>query len=208
MPRRRKLTVGVLQRARERFHAWEPRDLFYRAATQLIDSAEKGGDLDLAESIAVLLQTWNSQFYRFRRGFKEQDFVAIRGCLRRHGPALSGFRRRRLTTLRSDDEHPIIGVFQDFEVALGPVGSAKCLHLLAPNFFPIWDGTIAREAYGVHFNRSGQNGGKYLEVMRLTLAEIEQAGGWSAIQRGVRGNPLKAVDEYNFCVYTKKWSLR
>lgn len=46
------------------------------------------------------------------------------------------------------DEATVKGVFKSFEKVLGPVGATKCLHLLAPRFFPLWDRAIA-EAYGL-----------------------------------------------------------
>lgn len=85
-------TIQDIEAARQAFEANEPRDLFYRAATELVSLALEGRtSLSVAEALAVLLQTWNKMFYQFKA----------------------------------------------FEEILGPVGAAKCLHLLAPRFFPL-----------------------------------------------------------------------
>lgn len=51
-------TAEELRAARAEFKRVEPRALFYRAATELVDLAWKGqSSLSLAEATAVLLQT-------------------------------------------------------------------------------------------------------------------------------------------------------
>jgi hypothetical protein len=180
-------------------------DLFYRAAIQLIAAARQGAsDLDLAESIGVLLQTWNTQFYRFRKGYKQKDTAAIRRLLTKHGAALDSFRDRRLDHLTAEDEGLVLKVFHDFEIALGQVGAAKALHLLAPHFFPLWDQRIAQFGYGIRFQAVGQNGQSYLVLMRSTLEQIEQLGGWDSFDV----NPVKAIDEYNYCLHTRGWTTK
>jgi hypothetical protein len=200
-----RITSAGIRRARARFREGAAGDLFYRAAIQLIADARQGAsDLDLAESIGVLLQTWNTQFYRFRGGYKEQDTAAIRRLLAKHNAALDGVRDRRLDQLSADDERLVLQVFHDFEIALGQVGAAKALHLLAPRFFPLWDQRIAQFGYGIRFKAVGQNSSNYLLLMRATLEQINQLGGW----HNVNGNPVKAIDEYNYCLHTRAWTTK
>jgi len=53
-------TIQDLDQVHKDFEILEPRDLFYRAATELVDLAISGKTkLSLAEAIAVLLQAWN-----------------------------------------------------------------------------------------------------------------------------------------------------
>jgi hypothetical protein len=135
-------------KAREAFATHEPRDLFYRAATELVRLALEGKtSLNVTEAIAVLLQTWNSSFYRYRK-FSDQHLSDLEQLVATHNVALRAFRQRRIDTLVDSDKEAVLRVFGDFEILLGPVGAAKCLHLLAPYFFPLWDRTIAN-AYGL-----------------------------------------------------------
>ncbi len=199
-----RLTLATIRRARDRFRKGTAGDLFYRAALHLIASSRRpSSDLDLAESIAVLLQTWNREFYRFRGGFTETDTVRIRRLLDKYQAPLKRFQKRRFDYLTPADGGVIRRMFQDFEIALGPVGAAKALHLLAPEFFPLWDGRIAKDGYGIRLKAMGQNGENYALLMSLTLAQIEQLGGWERVD----GNVVKAIDELNYCYYTREWSF-
>lgn len=71
-------TATQLEQARELFEEYEPRDLFYRAATELIDLAlDRKTSLTVAEALAVLLQTWNAQYYRFGHSFPSSVAVSL-----------------------------------------------------------------------------------------------------------------------------------
>ncbi len=190
-----------LQAARQIFESNEPRDLFYRAATELVDLAiRRETSLSLAEALAVLLQTWNSSYYRFHGKFDAQHFDELEGVLSRHGRALMALRKRALVGWSPQDETTIDPIFTDFERLLGPVGAAKGLHLLAPEYFPLWDRAIAA-AYGVKLKERGANAEQYLRFMHITGSQCNTLGGYTAIGR----NPLKALDEYNYCRFSRKW---
>jgi hypothetical protein len=67
-------------------------------------------------------------------------------------------------------------------------------------FFPLWDRAIA-EAYGLALRQRGRNAERYCCFMRITKEQCKELGGEQTIGR----NPLKAIDEYNYCKYTKGW---
>ena len=193
-------TLRELESAREVFEANEPRDLFYRAATELVRLALHGKtNLSLAEALAVLLQTWNQAFYRFRP-FTSQHFTDIEHLITSHLTKLAAFRKRSIETFCEDDESVVTRLFGDFERVLWPVGAAKCLHLLAPCFFPLWDRAIA-EAYDLALGQRGTNAGRYLRFMKVAKEQCVRLGGQQTIGR----DPLKAIDEYKYCKYTKNW---
>jgi hypothetical protein len=193
-------TIDELSSARSVFEANEPRDLFYRAATELVSLAlQNATSLSVAEALAVLLQTWNRPFYQYRK-FNVQHFKNIEELIINHQSMLGGYRKRALVSLNHEDEKAITYIFQDFEKVLGPVGAAKALHLLAPKFFPLWDRAIA-DAYQLSIGRAGTNGKRYFSFMEITEEQVKNIGGMDALGR----NPLKAIDEYNYCRYTKGW---
>jgi hypothetical protein len=101
--------------------------------------------------------------------------------------------------LTDKDDPILVPLFEEFEVVLGPVGAAKTLHLIAPNFFPLWDRKIAT-AYGHSLGPQGRNGAKYVRFMHKTKAQCKECGGLVG-----RRNPLKAIDEYNFGKFTRGW---
>jgi hypothetical protein len=155
--------------------------------------------LSVAEALAVLLQTWNKMFYRYRR-FDSQHFADIERLIRDHRSMLITFRQRSIQSLKQEDESEVVRVFKAFEEVLGPVGAAKCLHLLAPRFFPLWDRAIA-DAYSLPLRPRGRNAERYWRFMGIVKKQVQSLGGEQAIGR----NPLKAIDEYNYCKHTKGW---
>lgn len=194
------VTLQDLRAARRTFEANETRDLFYRAASELVSLSLEGvSTLTLAEALAVLLQTWNSAYYRFRK-FDTQHFTDIDRLLCEYRHVVSDYRGKSIEDLQSDKEATVVSMFEAFESVLGPVGAAKCLHLMAPRAFPLWDRAIA-EAYGIPLGPTGTNGNRYWRFVEITQKQSNRLGGETAIGR----NPLKALDEFNYCRYTKGW---
>jgi hypothetical protein len=193
-------TREELHDAHRTFGEYESRDLFYRAATDLVTLALRGEtSINVAEALAVLLQTWNRSYYRFHPA-TAQHFEDLEAVLAKDVGWLADIRRRSIDSFGATDEAALISTFDDFEFVLGPVGAAKALHLLAPNFLPLWDGEIAR-TYGLGLARTGLNGPRYVRMTRTVQAQVARLGGAAAVE----GNPLKRIDEYNYCHYTKGW---
>jgi hypothetical protein len=187
------VTLEELSHAQDVYKANEYRELVYRAALPLVDLAlRKQIKLTVAEALAVLLQSWNKAYYQYRK-FSNEHLLEIENLLKRHGTALGHFRERSIEGLTSDDETEIMTVFQDFERVLGPVGAAKSLHLLAQRFFPLWDNSIAQH-YELRLSR-GRNADRYCRFMAITSEQVRTLGG----EQQVGSNPLKALDEYNYC---------
>jgi hypothetical protein len=190
-----KPTKQELEDARREFEYIEPRSIFYRAATDLVDLAiQKKTELSLAEAIAVLLQTWNVSYYRFRSSDKTHIITDIENLLKEHPQIINNIRPRAIEDFSDKDVGAVKSIFQEFERVLGKTGAAKCLHLLAPRFFPLWDTKIAL-AYKLG---KGENAECYCRFMEITKDQIMDIGGEKAIGR----NPLKALDEYNYLKYT------
>lgn len=193
-------TTRQLLKAHKIFQKNETRDLFYRAATDLVRLAiERRTELTLAEAIAVLLQTWNVSYYRFRK-FDAKHFSQLEGLVDRHRRNLLSFRKRRIDSLRQKDISVIKGIFADFEKVLGPVGAAKSLHLLAPRFFPLWDRKIASK-YRMSLRKAGTNARRYCDFALTAKDQCSQVR--ADLPPG--HNPLKLIDEFNYCKYTRDW---
>lgn len=156
--------------------------------------------LSRAEAVAVLLQTWNQHFYRYHP-FNEQHFSELEARLGSFRESLASYRQRDIKSLTDQDEAPVKELFAAFEKLLGPVGAAKCLHLLAPRFFPLWDRAIAT-GYDLSLGKRGENAGRYWRFMQVAREQIRRLGG-----SFTGDNPLKSLDEYNYCVYTKRIQL-
>jgi len=185
-----------MARAHQVFQASEARDLFYRLSTWLMDRALAGEPpFSKTEALSVLLQTWNRGYYqRQRKPFDEAHISAIDSLLERHATALGAFRARSIETASNADEDIVRGIFSEFESVLGPTGSSKALHMLAPRFFPLWDTTIAERAYRLH----RRDAADYWKLVVYTREQALAVGG----ELGLGRNPVKAIDEYNYCRYT------
>ncbi len=154
---------GDLARAHGVFRAHESRDLFYRAAIALVGLAKAGTvDLTAGEALAVLLRTWNSAYYRYHPP-GAAHYAEVEALIETHGAWLESVAHRGIASLADADEQPLRMVFTGFETALGPVGAAKALHLLAPRFMPLWDRAIAAEYTG-GLGRTGTNAGALPQV--------------------------------------------
>jgi hypothetical protein len=193
-------TVEELRKARQVFIEHEPRDLFYKVATELIKLAiENKTEITLAEALAVLLQTWNKAYYQFRP-FNAKHFSDISTLVTNHAKDAFEFRDRSILSLSEDDFPKIKECFRTFERVLGPVGASKSLHLLAPRFFPLWDRDIA-VTYGVGLGPVGTNATDYCRFMTCAKEQCTRLKG----QLPESENPLKSIDEYNYCHFTKGW---
>ena len=156
------ITVSELRRGCRTFEKNESRDSMYRVATFLLQQTDWWGDRSrVADALAVLLLCWNASFYRYSGGRLDHRKLVM--CLRKNWDAIERFHSKNIFELSTDNAPAIKALFNSLLRALGittsngrtqrmsPVAVAKALHLLAPEFFPIWDHTIAR-AYGCNLH--------------------------------------------------------
>jgi hypothetical protein len=200
-PSRSEFVHGV-----RKFDSGESWDPMYSLASRLL-TQDWGKPRLMAEDVGVLLLTWNNAFYRYG----EFDFGRFERVLKRHIGELEGFRARSLLSFGRPDEPQVRSLFRHFSRALRvyegkakdqetPVGTAKALHLLAPNFFPLWDQYIA-PAYGCRYARNAA--ATYLRFCGLTQHLLRHARRFRpALPREYKRNLLKRVDEYNYAKFT------
>lgn len=90
-----------------------------------------------------------------------------------------------------------------------PVAVAKALHILAPEFFPLWDNAIAK-AYGCHWNSSEESVVRYIDFIskvKQLLVNIDlDTKTWILEGCPDNNNLLKILDEFNYVRYTKRWT--
>lgn len=190
----------------------------YRVATDLV--RERWGDAEaVADALGVLLLTWNQAFYRY--GFL--DCGELETFVRSHQGAIEQYRPRELTTLVSEEREQVDSMFRHLLEASqatspqtgkqrrSPVSVAKALHGLAPRFFPLWDGKIARR-YGCGWHSSTGAGSAYWSFMlkqRLILNDLGDERARREIERGLSERArfpktlVKFLDEFNYARFTK-----
>ena len=172
-------------------------DLFYRVATELVDLAihKKTENVSLSDAIAVLLETWNGSYYRFNPKARLLLLSKIETLLENHYRHIDEFRQRTIEEFCDNDVETVKTIFHEFEKDLGRTGAAKCLHLLAPCFFPLWDSAIAK----AYKQGKGDGAYQYCSFIEKTRDQVKDLGGKKEFKR----NPLKALDEYNFMMITR-----
>jgi hypothetical protein len=191
-------TVQQLGRAAKLYLDEEARDFQYRVAVELLRlGRSRKTDITEPEALGVLLLSWNSNFYRYQRNKRRSLLIDLEQLLKTHSPALAGYRKRSIEGLSSTDEKAVSSLFAAFEEKLWPVGAAKALHLLGPNFFPLWD-TAIRNAYGLAEAGRRRNAPRYWAFMQTIKTQCAQFGGSKRIGRPA----LKALDEFNYVKYT------
>jgi len=90
--------------------------------------------------------------------------------------AKQALRERSIEGFSSEDVAVVERLLGDFEKVLGPVGAAKALHLLAPQFFPLWDRAIAK-TYGLPLRERGKNADRYRRFIEITKQQYETLAG-------------------------------
>jgi len=182
----------------------EKRDAMYKVATFLVNHFWGNPD-ELADSVGVLLLTWNSAFYNRFGGF---DFDLLEACIRKTFQMICKFHEMNILNYSSLDDKEINYLFLNYlsalEIADGrssPVGVAKTLHMLAPAYFPIWDREIAK-VYHCSYDYSPIT--KYIKFIQLNKKIAEALSNVIDIQKSNK-TLLKLIDEYNYAKYTKKW---
>ena len=80
-----------------------------------------------------------------------------------------------------------------------PVAVSKALHILAPDFFPIWDQKIAK-AYGYNYYNNSET--KYFSFCRIIKTIADKVVGYIIHSDKTL---IKLIDEYNFSKYTGGW---
>lgn len=188
----------------EEYEKRDKRDAMYKTATFLVKHFW-GKPSNMADGLGVLLLTWNQAFYRY--GYF--DFDKLEYCIKDNLQKIEYFRNKDILSFSDSDEKDIKEIFNKFLEALkinygkkqgtkSPVAVAKTLHLLAPNFFPIWDDKIAR-AYDCYYNNNPAD--KYLKFCKITNLIADNVKNYNNSDKTL----TKLIDEYNYSKYTQKW---
>lgn len=148
----------------------------------------------IAGALSEWLSDFNRQYYRFRPEKGATLRRDLEPILRISLGALMPLRDRSITTLTHQDRRQVSELFDRFRDRLGPVGTAKALHVLAPGFFPLWDNSIAK-AHGLSVDEVG-----YYQLMLHRKKQV------ASLPPGLtdRVSPLKLLDERDYLTHTLK----
>jgi hypothetical protein len=150
--------------------------------------AEQNAD-QTATAVAEWVKDLNREYYRWNPEKRLNLREILEPLITAEMTTLLGFRSRSIVTLTRADEPIVRRLFDRLRPVLGPVGTGKALHVLAPNFFPLWDSTIASDFYGVSKDATG-----YYQFMMLVKQQVAH------LPNELRPclTALKAIDENNY----------
>ncbi len=174
-------TAKDLEEAHKRYQEEVCDHFAYRIATEEMLAGR------LAEGIMLLLIVW-SRLNRTKFHPK-----SLHDVLRENACIIAEFAGRSFSSMTNSDEIETKHLFRAFNDVpyIGPVGAAKSMHLLASDFFPLWDTAIA-EQYHCSLDAEG-----YWTFMLATKRQYENLQPEWGLDVGL----LKLLDEYNYCKY-------
>ena len=187
----------------------------YRVSMRLIEQNWKN-DAEISEALGVLLLTWNSAFYRYGT----LNFDLIQEAISKYKSRLYKLRQRSIVTYCEDERGEIEEIYGLFLIALkntgkignknegqetySPVSVAKALHLLCPNFFPLWDDKIAI-GYGCKWYNSILSFDKYWKFIGITSSQVNKLESERKVEdHEDLPSTVKLIDEYNYIHFTKR----
>jgi len=113
---------------------------------------------------------------------------------------LEEFRSCELSTVElSEYQVDIMTLYNSLNSIIGPIATAKVLHLICPNFFPLWDNGIADglrvEYAGVNDleSFSAQDYFEFMKAIQSLLGKYDEL--WSSLSKLYNKGKLKIVDE-------------
>ena len=209
------LTWELLAESHRKYLEEEPRDAMYRVSMRLIEQNWKN-DAEISEALGVLLLTWNSAFYRYGT----LNFDLIQEAISKYKSRLYKLRQRSIVTYCEDERGEIEEIYGLFLIALkntgkignknegqetySPVSVAKALHLLCPNFFPLWDDKIAI-GYGCKWYNSILSFDKYWKFIGITSSQVNKLESERKVEdHEDLPSTVKLIDEYNYIHFTKR----
>ncbi len=180
------------------------RDAAYRITSIWIKKHWNKSKEEVADALIIFLQIWHQSFFRYRTlSYLNNFFNDLVKFLETNWEQMEGFRKRTLCSLKDTEEEGIKKLFEDLleifkkeDGKKSPVGVAKTLHLLAPNFFPLWDNEIARKIYYCHWWSSNKGPAKYWEFCKIIHTVSQLLKKCPDIPNDTPF--LKLIDEYNF----------
>lgn len=185
----------------EAYNEKERRGFVYFEALKTV--AENWGDAELmARGVQRLIRSWN----RFYANFSLSDLTHFMG---ENMEDLNTYKDKHILDLSDADDDRICQLFQkllqalkrEADGALSPVSVAKAFGLLAPNFLPIWDSTIAYRYDCMYFSDMAESPYiRFCHKMKLFSERVRHY-----VPHPDDRSLLKRIDEYNYAKYTMGW---
>lgn len=156
---------------------------------------------DVRGPIVTFLENWG-QMARVTRQLEKRWEDRLAKTIRESSKILKRFRRSRLETINpGNHKEDIRTVYEATREIVKPTSAAKTLHLLCPDFFPLWDANIRQEVSRERRKRGDTGIGsssagyfKFLVEIHNFLLRYDQV--LSDLSRKHKKPKLRIVDAY------------
>lgn len=183
--------------------------IYSMCITDVKEKSIKTIDKDFIKGpVRTFLVNWGTMGRVLGRKEYENWCGELSKILKKYSDNLEKFRKKSLEQENIEDsEGGINTIYSDIRNIVGPTFASKVLHLICPDFFPIWDINIRKMAAQDKGRKSGLNGekGGYYKFMKVVKDFLLEYG--KEINR-LKGNSDKSklhwVDQYLWSVANKK----
>lgn len=116
----------------------------FNECLEIVRQTELRNAANLNSTVRRFLYTWG----RMGRVLGQKQFKAwerrLTAKIEAYAMELEDLRVKDFSLVNLNDfESAIKKYYESFSVIVGPIGAAKTLHLICPDFFPLWDNPIA-----------------------------------------------------------------
>jgi hypothetical protein len=171
-------------------------------------------ETDVQRSIQNFLYDWG----RMGRALGRDEFSGwqskIASILRDNWRQLYDFRFLDLSLIGLNDYIvQVCELYASIRPLVGPIGSAKILHVLCPTFFPLWDNAIEKGMRAEYYDRSNQaydsfSAMDYFQFMKATQIILHRYEDiWTPLAAQSGKSKLKLVDECLWWMVIRPFSL-
>jgi hypothetical protein len=177
----------------------------------------EAGDLDFYEINAKevkrvfrsFLLKWGKMYRVIKHPRKEGWEISLAERLRKISKVFEKFREKDLSEINEDEldrlAEDIKRCYSAFREILGPTSAAKALHIIAPNFFPLWDSKI-RDLYGIR-ETDDQAFLLFMKIVRKHwFTDISLKKSLRRLEKEFELSKLRIIDIYSWSVVKKRLS--
>lgn len=206
-PEKKRFISAVKENEKEWWHVYKIYSMCVADAKKLT-SIKTIDESFVKGPIRTFIVNWGNMGRVLGREDYKNWYDKLSKILKKHSNNLEGFRAKSLEHENIQNlQENITTIYSDIRSIVGPTSASKVLHLMCPDFFPIWDMNIRKKAGQDNGMKSGLNDKEsgYFEFMKSVksflseyVKEINQLKGNS------NKSKLHYVDQYMWSVANKK----
>jgi len=190
---------------------WFVNKLLYIGCIKEIEKINicKTQEKDIKGPIRTFLINWGMMSRVLGRKERENWEERLLEQLEKLGNKFEEFRKLKLESVELENyKDDIKECYKEINKIIGPTSTSKVLHLICPEFFPLWDEKIAK-GYGCSYN-TNNSAEQYIKFMYKIKKVAENVRKYLTNDERrfiylMEKSILKLIDEYNYSKYTKKW---